>query len=70
MLALPAGASTALPENPQGSAGSEPAATWRRGFDGQRIADLGNGRFLNPMIAGGQPDPANRRDGADYYKTV
>ncbi|MEO9131846.1 MAG: xylan 1,4-beta-xylosidase, partial [Sphingomonas sp.] len=24
---------------------------WRRGFDNQRIADLGDGRFLNPLIS-------------------
>lgn len=46
-----------------------PAATWRRGHDGQRIADLGDGRFLNPLIAGDRPDPAILKDGADYYMT-
>jgi len=42
---------------------------WRRGFDGQRVADLGDGRFLNPLIGGDRPDPAILRDGADYYMT-
>jgi xylan 1,4-beta-xylosidase len=42
---------------------------WKRGFDNQRIADLGDGRFLNPLIAGDHPDPAILRDGADYYMT-
>ncbi|HEX5181529.1 MAG TPA: family 43 glycosylhydrolase [Allosphingosinicella sp.] len=42
---------------------------WKRGFDNQRIADLGDGRFLNPLIAGDHPDPAILRDGADYYLT-
>ncbi|MFV0624366.1 family 43 glycosylhydrolase [Sphingomonas sp. ac-8] len=47
-----------------------PAATdWKRGFDNQRIADLGNGRFLNPLLAGDHPDPAILKDGADYYMT-
>ncbi len=44
-------------------------ASWRRGFDGQRIADLGDGRFLNPLIGGDRPDPAILKDGADYYMT-
>jgi xylan 1,4-beta-xylosidase len=42
---------------------------WKRGFDNQRIADLGDGRFLNPLIAGDHPDPAILKDGADYYMT-
>ena len=44
-------------------------ASWRRGFEGQRIADLGDGRFLNPLIGGDRPDPAILKDGADYYMT-
>ncbi|WP_336969175.1 hypothetical protein [Sphingobium aromaticiconvertens] len=31
---------------------------WRRGFDRQRIADLGDGRFLNPLLSGDRLDPA------------
>jgi len=45
------------------------AEDWRRGFDNQRIADLGDGRFLNPLISGDHPDPAILKDGADYYMT-
>ncbi|MHA6720646.1 family 43 glycosylhydrolase [Sphingomonas sp. RS6] len=41
----------------------------RRGFDHQRIADLGDGRFLNPLLSGDRPDPAILKDGADYYMT-
>ncbi|KTF69493.1 family 43 glycosylhydrolase [Sphingomonas sp. HT-1] len=50
---------------------AEPAAAspWRRGVEGQRIADLGDGRFLNPLLAGDRPDPAILKDGADYYMT-
>jgi beta-xylosidase len=44
-------------------------AGWRRGFDNQRIADRGDGTFLNPLIAGDRPDPAILKDGADYYMT-
>lgn len=46
-----------------------PAPDWRRGFDNQRIADLGDGRYLNPLIAGDHPDPSILKDGADYYMT-
>ena len=42
---------------------------WRRGVDNQRIADFGDGRFLNPILPGDRPDPAVLRDGADYYAT-
>jgi beta-xylosidase len=45
------------------------APDWKRGFDNQRIADLGDGRFLNPLIAGDHPDPAILKDGSDYYMT-
>lgn len=46
-----------------------PAPRWARGFDRQRIADLGDGRFRNPLIAGDRPDPAILKDGDDYYLT-
>lgn len=46
-----------------------PVPTYRRGFDGQRVSDLGDGRFLNPLLAGDRPDPAILKDGADYYMT-
>jgi xylan 1,4-beta-xylosidase len=55
--------------------GSAPNATpapippYRRGFDNQRIPDLGDGRFLNPLISGDHPDPTILKDGADYYMT-
>jgi beta-xylosidase len=40
-----------------------------RGFEGQRKADLGNGTYLNPIMAGDHPDPTILRDGADSYMT-
>jgi beta-xylosidase len=49
--------------------GRGPATDWKRGFDNQRIADLGDGRFLNPVLAGDHPDPAILKDGRDYYMT-
>lgn len=41
----------------------------RRGSDNQRIPDLGDGYFLNPLISGDRPDPAILKDGEDYYMT-
>lgn len=44
-------------------------ATWARGLEGQRKADLGNGFYLNPIMAGDHPDPSVLKDGDDYYMT-
>jgi hypothetical protein len=44
-------------------------AIWGRGFDNQRIADRGDGTFLNPIFAGDCPDPSILRDGNVYYLT-
>ena len=52
---------------PAGATSSAPAV--RRGKDGQRLADLGDGTFLNPVMAGDRPDPAVLKDGDDYYLT-
>ncbi|HBK45970.1 MAG TPA: xylosidase [Xanthomonadaceae bacterium] len=46
------------------------AADWKRGLENQRIADLGDGRFLNPVLAGDHPDPSVLKDGDDYYLTL
>ncbi len=43
--------------------------TWATGIEGQRKADLGNGTFLNPIMAGDHPDPSVLKDGDDYYMT-
>jgi xylan 1,4-beta-xylosidase len=43
--------------------------TWPRGIENQRIADMGNGRFLNPILGGDHPDPSIIREGRDYYMT-
>lgn len=42
---------------------------WGAGADGQRRADLGNGLFRNPIVAGDHPDPTILKDGDDYYMT-
>ncbi|MBP2159301.1 MULTISPECIES: family 43 glycosylhydrolase [Asticcacaulis] len=55
-------------------AAAKPAAaktpvTWAKGIEGQRKADLDNGTFLNPVMAGDHPDPSILKDGEDYYMT-
>lgn len=42
---------------------------WGVGVEGQRKADLGNGFYLNPIMAGDHPDPSILKDGDDYYMT-
>ncbi|MGV7187321.1 MULTISPECIES: family 43 glycosylhydrolase [Xanthomonas] len=51
-------------------AGLSAAADWKRGIEHQRIADQGDGRFLNPVLAGDHPDPSVLKDGDDYYLTL
>ncbi|CAD0299904.1 family 43 glycosylhydrolase [Xanthomonas hortorum] len=51
-------------------AGLSAAADWKRGIEHQRIADQGNGTFLNPVLAGDHPDPSVLKDGDDYYLTL
>jgi xylan 1,4-beta-xylosidase len=46
-----------------------PARRWSRGIEGQRQADLGDGTYLNPIVAGDHPDPTILKDGDDYYMT-
>src|SRR5262249_35598801 len=42
---------------------------WGKTVENQRCADLGDGTYLNPIIAGDHPDPTILKDGADYYMT-
>ncbi|HEX7034250.1 MAG TPA: family 43 glycosylhydrolase [Pseudomonadales bacterium] len=49
------------------TASSVSGPTWRTGIEGQRVADLGDGTFLNPVLAGDRPDPNVLKDGDDYY---
>lgn len=63
--AATAGGASALP-----AGGCDVAhAEWARGFDGQRKADLGDGRYLNPIMPGDYADPTILKDGDDYYMT-
>jgi len=38
-------------------------------LEGQRQPDLGDGTFMNPIMAGDHPDPSILKDGDDYYMT-
>ncbi len=69
--AVAAGAVVApLPGLARGAADcSAPAHAWARGIEGQRRADLGDGSFLNPIVAGDHPDPTVLKDGDDYWMT-
>lgn len=49
--------------------GDRATGRWGRGFEGQRIADLGDGSFLNPVFSGDRPDPTILKDGDDYWMT-
>ncbi|MGN6369170.1 MAG: family 43 glycosylhydrolase [Phycisphaerae bacterium] len=42
---------------------------WARGIENQRKADLGNGKYLNPILPGDHPDPSIFKEGDDYYLT-
>jgi xylan 1,4-beta-xylosidase len=61
-------AGRATGETPCGAPTAAPPA-WARGIEKQRQADLGNGTFLNPIIAGDHADPSILKDGDDYYLT-
>lgn len=68
-LGLVGAAGAALPGTTASAASAPcpPAPAWRAGIEGQRRADLGNGRFLNPVLSGDRPDPNILKDGDDYY---
>ena len=40
---------------------------WATTYEGQRQSDLGDGHYLNPIVAGDHPDPSILKDGKDYY---
>lgn len=46
-----------------------PSPRWKPGLENQRKADLGDGTYLNPIVAGDHPDPTLLKDGDDYYMT-
>ncbi|MEO9132633.1 MAG: family 43 glycosylhydrolase [Sphingomonas sp.] len=51
------------------AAGGPAPRVWARGIENQRKADLGNGTYLNPVMAGAYSDPTILKDGRDYYMT-
>jgi len=74
LLVLPGLAAAAPPaaadcQASPGNAYLRPCQTWAQGIEGQRKADLGDGRYLNPILAGDHPDPSILKDGDDYYMT-
>ena len=73
VAALAGGCSRRIGENGEtarsGAAGGDERLVWGRGYDGQRIADRGDGTFLNPVFAGDRPDPSILKDGDVYYLT-
>ncbi|MEC7691421.1 MAG: family 43 glycosylhydrolase [Pseudomonadota bacterium] len=68
-LSLSTGAATGLSLLPGLSVASASQPAWRRSAEGHRQADLGDGTYLNPVLAGDYPDPTILRDGDDYYMT-
>ena len=51
------------------AAAKPPLLDWTRGIENQRRADLGDGRYRNPILAGDHPDPSILKDGDDYFMT-
>ncbi len=47
----------------------EETRQWGTGIENQRIADLGDGTYLNPILSGDHPDPTIIKDGSDYFMT-
>ncbi|MDG5497334.1 family 43 glycosylhydrolase [Niveispirillum sp. BGYR6] len=67
--AVPASALGLLSASAAAPEGKGQATGWAQGIEGQRKADLGDGTFLNPILAGDHPDPSILKDGDDYYMT-
>lgn len=56
--------------NPGNSAArAESHAARKATPENQRQPDLGDGRYLNPILGGDYPDPSVARDGDDFYLT-
>jgi xylan 1,4-beta-xylosidase len=51
------------------AAGHATTPRFATGIEGQRKADLGNGTYRNPIVAGDHADPTVLKDGADYWMT-
>jgi xylan 1,4-beta-xylosidase len=69
ILALALAASAGVPAAAPAKSRIDAQVAWGVGFENQRKADLIDGRYLNPILAGDYPDPSLLRDGDDYYMT-
>jgi xylan 1,4-beta-xylosidase len=67
--ALLAVGGTALPAAANASSTGQRPSAWRRGPENRRIADLGDGTYLNPVLSGDYADPTVLRDGDEYFMT-
>jgi xylan 1,4-beta-xylosidase len=71
-LAIPAGAAAQTHGSvPEARCAAAPVAPpeWGVGDEGQRMADRGDGLYMNPVLSGDRPDPNILKDGVDYYAT-
>src|ERR1700712_199601 len=66
-LGLAAATASTLPSGAMAAA-PLPRKAWPTGIEQQRKGDLGNETYLNPVLAGDQPDPSVLKDGDVYYK--
>ncbi|GAB3098251.1 family 43 glycosylhydrolase [Aestuariicella hydrocarbonica] len=69
LASLPSHSASADHNSDCGLKTSLPEVAWGTGYEGQRIADLDNGSYLNPILSGDYPDPTILQDGDDYYMT-
>ncbi|UDF05553.1 family 43 glycosylhydrolase [Asticcacaulis sp. AND118] len=69
MFGAPAAAEAAVKKKAAPAKPQSPKKSWLKGIEGQRQPDLGDGTFLNPIMAGDHPDPSILKDGEDYYMT-
>lgn len=74
-LALGAAAAAQLSSDPASAAAArkagpacKPRQAWLPGVENQRTSDLGDGTFLNPVLAGDHPDPSVLKHADTYYK--
>jgi xylan 1,4-beta-xylosidase len=67
--ALGAAGGAALTDSAAGATKPARGATWRRGPEARRVADLGDGTYLNPILSGDYADPTVLRDGDTFYMT-
>jgi xylan 1,4-beta-xylosidase len=68
-IAAPFSTFAGQPKTPMNCVALTSKPRWGKGIEGQRKADLGDGTFINPIIAGDHPDPTILKDGSDYYMT-